>query len=74
MPFLIADMGNFLMTKKEAYYSAERLLIRLYGDCVPHVTSIVTATAEQKPEPVVKLLDEVKEFCDMLISGIREGE
>lgn len=62
------------MTKKEAYCSAERLLIRLYGDSITHTASIVTAAAEQNPEPIVKLLDEVKEFCDTLIAGIREGE
>lgn len=62
------------MTKKEAYCSAERLLIRLYGDSTQHVAAIVNATAEHNPEPVVKLLDEVKEFCDTLIAGIREGE
>lgn len=62
------------MTKKEAYCSAERLLLRLFNDSTQHVAAIVNATAEQNPEPVVKLLTEVKEFCDTLIAGIREGE
>lgn len=62
------------MTKKEAYGSAERLLFRLFNDSTQHVITIVNATAEQNPEPVVKLLTEVKEFCDTLIAGIREGE
>ena len=62
------------MTKKEAYDSAERLLVRLFNDSTQHVITIVNATAEQNPEPVVKLLTEVKEFCDTLIAGIREGE